>query len=316
MIIIAESVNGNEFEIIDITEINFTQTASVACDSLSVKYKSDNVPDEITSIKAYDRGELIFFGYCDNQRISEDKNGYEIFFYARSSACLLVDNEAQPYTYNMPTANQLWFTFARPLGFSYGLPSISSNNKYEVTKSTSCYGAISRFVSMTTGKYIRVSPNNRISLLEKSDDIKDLGLRDVISAEAVINRSEPVTRIRFKKNSYDPGYKMNMEAAAQSQYMLIPREKYVNLSSLPAWQREYSVYQTLKQSYEDYKILNITVKGFLREPLYQRFSYYSALGNYEDYVLSEKEYILDGSGEITKLTLKKEIDIKEITYVD
>lgn len=103
----------------DITEICFTQSAGIACDSLSVSFKSTDLIQEITEVKAFDRGELIFNGYCDQQRICECDKGFEISIFARSSASLLTDNEAEPFTYNMPSAKQLWFTFAKDFGFKF-----------------------------------------------------------------------------------------------------------------------------------------------------------------------------------------------------
>lgn len=316
MRIVVNTVGGNEYELTEITEFIFTQTAGTACDSLSVRFKSGGITEEIISVKAYDGGTLIFNGFCDCQKIKEDAKGAEIYFYARSSAALLVDSEAEPFTYNKPTARQLWFTFAKPFGFSCGMPVIQSDEKYEVTKGMSCYGAISQFVLSASGRQIYITPENSITLLEKSEDIKSLSIYNVLSASAVINRSEPLSEICFKKTPSAAGYGQHMKARIQDNLKLAQRKQYVNLSSLPGWQREYAVYRKLKGSYEDYRILEITVSGYANAPLYQRFSYQSKIGEYDDYLLAEKKYILSDAGETTRLTLKKEIDIKEITYVD
>ena len=316
MKIIVRTISNEEYELKNIPQLIFTQTADAACDSLSVKFLRDCVIDEIVTVRAYEGDEILFNGYADNQKIKENENGFEIYFFARSSAALLVDNEAEPFTYNMPTAKQLWFTFAKHLGFSCDLPNIQSNEKYEVSKGTSCYGAISQFVSLVTGERIGITPQNGIILLEESKDIKKLNSYDILSAQAVINRSEPLSEICFKKTLSSAGYTLHTKAAVQNERGLSERKQYLNLSSLPQWQRDYAVLKRLKASFEDYRILEITVSGFLKESLYQRFSYHSAIGEYEDYLLTEKKYVCDGNGDYTKLTLKKKMDIKEITYVD
>ena len=107
-----------------------------------------------------------------------------------------------------------------------------------------------------------------------------------------------------------------MRAQARQDFNVNERVRYGNLASLTQWQREYTVLKKLKDSFEDYRNLEGTVTGYMSKPLLQRFSYSSAIGEYENYVLTEKEYIYSTSGERTRLTLKKEIDIKEITYVD
>ena len=316
MKIVVNTIDDRKYTIENLLELNFTQTVGVACDCFSAAFKSNTAIGEIVTVKVYEKDVLMFNGYCDNQKISEDKNGFEIYFYARSTASLLVDNEAQPFTYNKPTANQLCFTFAKPLGFECELPSIKSDEKYEVTKGTSCFGAISRFVSLTNGGQIYVTPQNSIKLYEKSSDIKSLNSYRILSACAVINRSEPLSEILFKRTSSSLGYKLHTKAQVNEALKLNERRQYINLTSLPQWQREYAVYERLKASFENYKTLEVTVAGYASDNLYQRFSYSSKTGEFEDYILTEKKYTSDKTGQQTRLTLKKEIDIKEITYVD
>lgn len=316
MRIVVNTIDKSKYEIENITELSFTQTAGVACDCLCVSFKSSAPVGEIITVKAYEGDVLLFSGYCDNQRISQNSSGFEVYFYARSTASVLVDNEAEPFTYVKPTAKQLWFTYARPFGFTCQLPVISTDEKYEVTKGTSCYGAINQFVSLKTSQPVYVTPDNCIRLLEKSKDVKSLNYYNILSAVYVINRSEPLSRICFKRNSGDAGYRINTKANVYEDLELNERKQYVNLSALPQWQREYAVLQKLKRSYDDYKILELTVSGWVKENLYQCFSYRSKAYEFDDFVLTEKRYICDEKGSVTKLTLKKEIDVKEITYVD
>lgn len=316
MKIIVEAVDGKEYELKNISELNFTQTFGIACDSLWIRCRDNNLFDEIISVKAYDHNELIFNGYCDNQKIKSDDYGIELYLFARSSAAILVDNEAEPFTYNKPTAMQLWLNIAGGFGFSYDLPNIKSDDKYEVQKGTSCYGAINQFVSMTADAQICVTPYNSIKLIEKSKNVISLNKYNILSAEAIINRSEPLSEICFKRSSASAGYKMHTKADLYKDLKLNERKQYVNLSVLPQWQREYAISKVLKRSYANYMVLEITAFGYVSENLYQRFSYTAEIGDYKDYLLTEKKYIRDEKGERTRLTLKKEMDIKEITYVD
>lgn len=315
MKLILEAVDKTKYSFEQVLELDFTQTVGVPCDSISVRLKNADMPKEIAGVKLCFNEEIVFNGYCDNQKVSCGDDGFETYIYARSGAAVLVDNEAEPFTYNMPIAKQLCYVFAKPLGFTDDLPVIESREKYEIQKGTTCYGAISGFVAMAAGKNICVMPDNCIKILEKSDDIKELPSHRLINACAVINRSEPLTEIRFKKDSALAGYKTRMRSSVNETYGLTERIKYVNLSSLPQWQRDNTILQTLKNSYEDYRMLEVTVAGYVSEPLLQRYSYHSRLGDYEDYVMTEKEYIVGANGEFTRLVLKKEIDIKEITYV-
>lgn len=309
------TVSGFEYCDLDLTEINFTQTAGVPCDSLCFYFKSDTFIDEINKVTAYDGDGLIFNGYCDCQKRIETENGYENYIYARSSACILVDNEALPFTYNCPTSKQLWYSFAKEKGFENGLPDVTGREKYEVSKGTSCFGAIRQFVELKTGKIMYVSPKNELKCFEKSEIIKDLGLYKILSSTSTVNRSEPVSRLCVKKTSDDTKYSLNIYAQICEE-IGIDRTQYLNLQALPQWQRENSALSSLKSFFDDYKTLEVKVSGFVKDSLYQRFSYSGKNAEYLDYILTEKKYTFDKNGEITRLTLKKEIDIKEITYVD
>lgn len=314
MKIFIDTVDSRGIELDNITELCITQTAGVSCDSLCVRFKSSSTVGEIVSVKAYDGRNLIFNGYCDNQRIYENEKGFETYFYARSTASVLVDNEAEPFTYNKPTARQLWFIYAKPYGFTCNLPVITTDEKYEIAKGTSCFGAIGRFVNLKTSKSIYVTPDNSIELLEASKDVKSLNDYNILSSSFVINRSEPLTKICFKRRNSEVGY--NLTTKAEASLGFNERKEYLNLSSLPQWQRENAVLQRLKGSYADYNVLEVVVAGSVTEDLYQRFSYHSKSGDFEDYILNEKRYVFNEKGESTRLILKRKIDIKEITYVD
>lgn len=315
MIIKAVTISRKEIEIKNIYEFNLTQTADVPCDCLSFCFKDKSKPEEIVSVKAYSDGKLIFNGLCDCQRTAYTSSGSENFIYARSRACLLVDNEAEPFTYNKPTANQLYFNYAEDLGFTCRLPEIYSDDSYEVVKGASRFGAINQFVYLKSGKNIYVSPEDEISVHELSADKKDIDKYNIISFSACINRSEPLSCINFKRILGESGYRLHTKSE-MSEKLGIKRNKYINLSAMPQWQREYIILQKLRSSYEDYKTLEITVTGNVSERLYQRFSFSYCGERYDDYVLAEKKYIFDEKGERTRLLLKKITEIEEITYVD
>lgn len=297
-----------------IKKIIFITTAGVACDSLSAEFEPSGDIGEIVAVKAYDGASLVFNGYCDCQRTTTDDSGKIVYIYARSSACLLVDSQAMPYTYNRPTLIQLYSVYAEKFGFKNKLPSVRCCGKYEVPQGTSCFGAINSLASIELENGIYVTPANEICPLRESESIVNLAKYKIISSKEIINRSEVISGVNYKR-----GYTADYDCRAASQTatdMGIDRCKYVNLTSLPTWQRDYKIAKMLKASFENYKICELTISGACREDLYQRFSCDSALCRLDDYILCEKKYTYDSSGEYTRLTLKKRIDIGEMTYVD
>lgn len=315
MIIELTDVNGEIYCADNVTQFNFTQSADAACDSFWACYRSDDAGYEIKAVRVYKNGRLIFNGLCDEQRMSESEKGFEIYFYARSTACVLVDNEAKPFTYICPTAKQIYFCVAEKYGFTCSLPELSINGKYEVARGTSCYGALSRFVNLLIGEKIIITPENDIRLMKRSGDIKNLNKYRVLSAAQTIKRSAPYSQIIFKRNASEPEYSVHTKALLSDE-LGICRSAYINLSSLAQWQRESTVLRRLKASYDDYLTMEVRVCGYVGEELMQRFSYRSERCAYDDYVLIEKKYICSENGESTRLVLRKNKELEEITYVD
>ena len=315
MIIILNTVDNKQITIKDAVEFNFTQSTDAACDSFWATFFVSTAIDEIVEVRVMQNDRIIFFGYCDCQRITRDENGYKVFFYARSCAGILVDNEAEPTTYEKPSATQLVFSVAQPYGFVSKLPEIYSDSLYEVQKGASCFSAINKFVKLLTGKQIYVTPKKEIICLEKSEDVRELAKYKLLKTSFVINRSEPCSKINFKKQSSNVKYLIHTKSKTCDE-LRIDRQKYINLSAIPQWQRENTVIDTIKSSFERYKVLEAVVGGYVEEPLNQRYRYSDDICDYGELVLSEKQYICDKYGARTKLVLRKDIDIKEITYVD
>lgn len=313
MKIVMNSIDGKVLEATDISELTFTDTADAACSSLCFKYKNAGELEEIYSVRAYENGKIIFNGFCDCQRVTACDDGYEAFVYARSSAGVLVDCECEPIAFNCPSARQLWTQFARAAGFKYALPEIFSNEKYEVSSGISCFGAINNFVSAVTGSKIYVNPKNEITLRTLSEDIKSLNAYDIISQSVVINRSEAIYQINYK-NDEDKRYIRHMSSDL-ARDKKISSEIYVNLASLPAWQREKNISQRLKSSFDNYFLIEIVLSGNITDELFQRFSFKGEIGEFDDFILVEKKYTFDSGGEKTKLTLRKNIQTGDVIYV-
>lgn len=315
MKLVAQTVDDVKLEIENITRLTFSQSADAACDSVWAHFKSEAAIGEIASVMLLDGEKLVFNGYCDCQKTVEDRDGFEVYVFARSSASLLVDNQAEPYTYISPSAKQLCLLYANPFDIKCTLPEIYSTQSYQVLGGTSCYGAINQFVYFCTGYSIMVTPQNELCLLTPSDSVKSLDKYIVLSVKSTVNRSEPITIINYKDSLNANGYSHHTRSEyAESQK--INRSRYVNLNSLAPWQRDFTVLQKIKKSFDEYKLLELEIAGFADEDLLQRFSFSSRSGDFDDYALTEKRYICDKSGKRTRLILRKMIDVKENTYVD
>lgn len=308
-------VNSQEYMPADIKEFNFTQTSDAACDSFWLTFCSKSDVGEAARLEAFVGGKKIFSGLCDKQVTRQSSNGFTVYVYARSSACVLTDNQAVPFTYFKPTARQLCSCIAESYGFTNSLPDIFSDEKYCVSMGTSCFSAINKFVNLLGGTRIYVSPDNDIRLLKISDSIESLNSYRVVSEAYTINRSKPYSKIRYKKSSSQENYNVYAKASL-SDSVKIERTAYVNLSSLPQWQRENTIVRKIKESYNDYKILELKVCGYVSQPLLQRCRYNGGTKMFNDYVITEKKYMRDEYGDFTKITLKKNNKVEATAYVD
>lgn len=307
------TINSTKEIIDNIIQATFCESANAACSSLSVTFKSSSCIPEIVSVTAFIDDKRIFYGYCDCQKAYEGENGFEIYFYARSSACLLVDSQSKPFTFVRPTARQLYINYARKFGFKYKLPDISSNDKYEVLSSTSCFGAINNFVSLLCGENIYINPDNEIVLMSPEENAGTFDGYDVICVKSVINRSEPLSQINFKRD-VSSDYNTHTKSTLAEEISLC-RERYINLTSLPPWQRDNTVLKRLRQSFDEYRLLEVELHGYCNINLYQKFNYSSRLGSFDGYIVTDKKYSYSENGEKTRLILKKKMTIGDVTYV-
>ena len=309
-----EDVSGRSFIPDGITELTLLEETDVPCGSIALKFTPAGMPDELKGVRVFRDGKLIFSGCVDTQRTSADEGGTECFVYARSGICALVDNQAEPFTYCCPSTDQLFACCAEDSGFTNGIANISSGEKYEIPQGTSCYGAINNFVSLLTGSSVYATAKNELKIRQISEDVKPLDGSKIIGFSYVINRSEPLTQIDYKRVQ---GVKYGIHARSfAAAGRGINRRRFINLGSLPQWQRERTVSNRLKRSFDSYRLAEVKTAGFAEAELMQRMSLDCGLGHFDGLLLIKKKYISDKNGEYTFLTFRQLTDIEEVTYVD
>ncbi|MBQ7740590.1 MAG: hypothetical protein IJT65_05085 [Eubacterium sp.] len=286
---------------------------SAACDALRITFKPQSALDELKTVKAFNGEELIFSGLVDTQREAKDKNGSTAFVYARSLACLLVDNEAQPHTYNNPSVLALFNKNAEEYGFVCRLENTVCNSAYRVPKGASRYGAINSFVFSNTGRNIIVTPNGELTTDEGAKTVI-IDNERIIYEKRIINRGDALSRIDYK-NEGDKGYLRHIKSRFFEEKD-IRRSKKLNLSSYPEWQRGNILLNRIKAAGQNYSKIELLISGFVKAGLYAGAEYISSFGgSSKDYYISSVSHILGENGERTRITLNKNIDYKEINYV-
>ena len=306
-------VDGEELEVSELLSFELSRSIDAPCDGLRITYLCSEKPFEICAVTVHLDGEKAFCGICDMQRFTAEKKGFRVFAFARSSAALLLDNEAVPMTYYSPCADILFYNEAKRFGFKSKLPELYCSEEYAVTKGTSCYGAINNFVRMLTSKSVSVSADGELFIPDGKGVIELDGER-ITREERRINRAQPLGKIDYKLSG-DSSYTRHYESELLKERKIV-RSRKVNISSLPLWQRDYALKNLLKSGAADYVLTKITLDGCKNFALYDRAVYRSsALGGLDGYFLSEITITQDKTGEKTQLTFAKEFDLKEVTYV-
>lgn len=307
-------LSGKEFSPEQITSFELSGETSAACWGLRINFICEKAPEEIVEVKAFADDKMIFSGYCDMQRATCNSNGISVFVYARSSACLLVDNEALPCEYYMPTSRQLWIQNGREFGFEYGLPNLTGEGTYRVLKGTSRFGAINDFVCEIHGRGIYVSPDGIIKAYEMSRDLKSLPENDIISASFTYKRSSVLSAIDYKIDSGEK-YKYHLESVIAKENN-ITRKKLINLSSLPSWQRKARAKRQIQTSLKSYTAVEISLSGIHAYSLYDRiFADLPLLDACGEYFVDEIVYRAGANGFSTSLILRQKAKEEFNNYV-
>jgi hypothetical protein len=306
-------LDDNEIEINDVISYEISKDTNIACDSARITFVSDSPLNEIVRVEIFIDGEKIFNGYADTQREYVSADGYECFIYARSSACILVDNEAEPFTYISPSEKSLYINNARDYGFKCKLPKIVCSASYQVSKGTSCFGAINNFVYGMTGKRLRINVNDELVLSDSSSYI-DLNQYGVISEKRVINRGDVITAVDYKidgENNYNHHIKSRFFENKK-----INTSVKINVSSLPDWQKSYVLMNTLTSADESYNTIEMVIDSIVDLPINSNIEYNSKwFGKLDGYYINSICIMNDVKGERTKVELCKNVDLKEIKYV-
>lgn len=297
----------------NIISYELSRDTDAPCDGLRLTFVCDSTPDEVYRTEVYDNDELIFSGYADTQREQIDDGGRTVFIYSRSSACILVDNEAEPRSYYQPSLLSLFEIYAKGLGFEAEFEDVSCSADYLISKGTSCYDAINNFSLGVIGKSIMVDVNGKLVIPDDSLSFR-IDNENIISEKKVINRGNAVSVVDYKINS-DLEYNYHIKSRFMERQKINRRRK-INISALPLWQQELTLKNMMNRSCESYNSIDLVLTGSHMIPLFSRIEYESGFQQpVRDYYLRSCKVIFDSNGERTKLVLNKKTDAEVISYV-
>lgn len=309
---IAMDINSVEVRIDEVISYELSRDSDAACDGLRLSFATQGPINELKTIKAFNGDELIFNGIVDSQTDSVSSNGMDCFIYARSTASILLDNEAEPMSYYCPSTESLFIKNVRDFGFKNKLPLHSIELNYLVGKGVSCYGAINNFVKGITGRNIVVNPNDELILPLGEGEI-DFNKLEIISEKRTVSRGKLLSQIDYKIDG-DLKYSHHIKSRFLEKNGIVASKK-INLTTLPVWQREGVAKNTIMTNAEDYYKIEAVVSGCVSPQLYDSAVGKTNFGELDGYYVTGVCIILDNKGERTRLSLCKRIELEEINYV-
>ena len=184
---------------------------TAGCDGLRLHFLWDGDLPEVYRVRGFaPDGACCFFGYADQQKLTVTPGQRRGFVYARSSACLLLDNEALPISLNAPNVDQMVHHYAAPFGFTAALPAGTAPGQYTVEKGTSCFGALQGFMQVLGTKGVFADPENRLCVYGSEAPVTLPG-NQITSITAVTERGEAPGVYAYKIASAEP-YCRRLEA--------------------------------------------------------------------------------------------------------
>lgn len=303
------TLSGEEIKAENVSSYEIRKDKDAPCDSLRLYFYPKETLPELVEIKVYSGFDLVFNGLVDVQEQSLNDETYPCYIYARSTACLLVDNEAKPFTYYSPSAKALYLNNCGDYPFDCKLPTDACDTYYQVDKGTTCFELLDDFVCNFLGEHIRVNQNNEIEIL-RSKNVLELDGKKLISTKHSINRGGALTRIDYK-NSSNTDYKYHMKSRF-IEGRNINRSIVKNLSTIPDWQKEECLLDIMKNANDEYYAYKFEVLGYIGAELMDEIKF----GSLENVFVSSVKHLLDKKGERTIITANQKQTLREVRYVD
>lgn len=208
--------------------LSIVSSEDAAADSLSAVFGVSGKIPVLKDIRVSLCGETLFYGFVDEQAESLSPGGKTLEIRARSIEAVLLDNEARPQQYFMPSMPLLMKRHFEPLGFTQFVGTAQPfNGELSISKGESEWEVLCSF----SEKFLRIKPKllpDGVIDISGSYDSSTvfIGRKDILSEKKIIRRSKVISDI-YERTYAGGGYEMHTEnelAAALG----VKRTRYVN----------------------------------------------------------------------------------------
>ncbi len=309
MIFKGVTIDGQQFDIGDPVSLEINMAYNTPADSVYACFCFTNEISEIKNILIFDNENIIFDGIVDEQIFEVSSTGAFLKIYARSTAALLIDNEALPQTYNNVSLKTIFQRHIEPYGFTnYIGDDTKFCDTFVVYKGMSEWEVLEKFcdtyldlkpiIKKDKTIYISnmISDNKNIIL----DNLGDIKYKTIEINNFRYNKISEVYIKTVKEDNYIT--KVTNENAIDNG---IIRKRYLDISDSFKDPVNFANNYIVNNNIKSYEVLakcigfiniNIGSKVFIND---NKFKYLKNL------VVSKVKYKLDSLGETTDITMYK-----------
>lgn len=301
----ATDTQGRVHSLPALCSLRISESADIPADSLRILLYGV-YEEEFLRIFVYDEEELVTVALVDEQ-IAKVGSESVTQLICRSTAAVLLDNEAKPGNFVNPSCELMFRAYASPYGFSdfYG-DNKFLKGEFSVAKGVSCYEALQSFSQAVFGKSLRV----------KGDEVYFEG--DPEKAELYFsNKGEglPFTEFTYNRLRCRQISKIYVKRDGSEDYRTpvadddaierdIQRERYMDISSYAA-ENISDVYRALAESKARSEEISLVYPGKLTGVVSACVKISVQGKVYEDFEVSSLDYTLHRDSEHTRLTLHR-----------
>lgn len=302
MNIIATTIDNKTIDINNIFYMSIRKSIDAQAHSLSCIFSAYEEYPTIKKIRIIDNDFALFSGIVDTQKVTYDNNGLHISITGRSYSALLIDSEAMPTTYYMPSLSLIYDKNIAP----YGLKGFKGDNKNHIgaltiPKGYSEWNVLQKFADT----FVKVTP------IIDENGIVDLTDNDKNST-VIIYYDKNVTSISKELNPYKIISKVIMRTKENSDYSLTINNNYYNTSLKKRYYNAvgenaplYKGEQIINNTNNEYTTINLTYSGFLAVKLNNKMKIVDCpFSINDDLLVSDIKYTLSDKGKYTSITLK------------
>ena len=291
--------------------VTLNMAEGVPADDLEISVPCSRKTQELKEISLEKNGKNIFSGIVDSQKFSIDASGAVLNIVARSRAACLLDNEAMPQTYCVPSLLNIFNRHVKPYGFANISGDMRTfSNEFVVSKGMSEWEVLENFCINYLKVYPRINQDGAINATGNfvSSDIIFSNDGHGIRYSAVyenLKRHELFSEVAFKATTLG-AYSTVVKNTSAINRGIVRRRllNAANSAKTPLACGEMMLANSDKKSYEicvfcpEFLSVNIGDNATVCDNI---------LGNIPNLVVSELKYVLGKSGEYTRVVLRKNV---------